>query len=148
MLDFYYNGKLKKEHVYFSYPYDLHWFTGFLIYFGPHYLKDNFFTLSHKECEVIILFISFRYDKVEEMLREFYDVRLKYYARRKDFLEGQLQAEADKLTNQARFIVEKCDKGLVIENKKRKAMVEELIKRGIYFSNEIHLVFSFCQSFS
>ncbi|KPJ15409.1 DNA topoisomerase 2 [Papilio machaon] len=71
-----------------------------------------------------------KYDKVEEVLREFYDLRLRYYSRRKDFLEGQLQAEADKLTNQARFILEKCDKGLVIENKKRKAMVEELIKRG------------------
>ncbi|XP_041986182.1 DNA topoisomerase 2 [Aricia agestis] len=71
-----------------------------------------------------------KYEKVEEILREFYNVRLQYYNKRKQFLEGQLQAEADKLTNQARFIVEKCDKGLVVENKKRKAMVEELIKRG------------------
>ncbi|XP_061714729.1 DNA topoisomerase 2 [Cydia pomonella] len=71
-----------------------------------------------------------KYDKVEEILREFYSLRMKYYARRKDWLEGQLQAEADKLSNQARFILEKCDKGLVVENKKRKAMVEELIKRG------------------
>ncbi|KAI8426016.1 hypothetical protein MSG28_004992 [Choristoneura fumiferana] len=71
-----------------------------------------------------------KYEKVEEMLREFYSLRMKYYVRRKDWLEGQLQAEADKLSNQARFILEKCDKGLVVENKKRKAMVEELIKRG------------------
>lgn len=71
-----------------------------------------------------------KYEKVDDVLRTFYDVRLVYYSKRKDFLEGQLQAEASKLTNQARFIVEKCDKGLVVENKKRKAMVEELIKRG------------------
>ncbi|CAG4962834.1 unnamed protein product [Colias eurytheme] len=71
-----------------------------------------------------------KYDRVEEILREFYDMRVRYYAKRKEFLEGQLQAEADKLSNQARFIVEKCDKGLVVENKKRKVMVEELIKRG------------------
>ncbi|KAL4703252.1 hypothetical protein ACJJTC_018017 [Scirpophaga incertulas] len=71
-----------------------------------------------------------KYEKVDEILRQFYDLRLKYYSRRKDYLEGQLQAEADKLSNQARFILEKCDKGLVIENKKRKLMVEELIKRG------------------
>ncbi|XP_052758891.1 DNA topoisomerase 2 isoform X2 [Galleria mellonella] len=71
-----------------------------------------------------------KYDKVEEILRVFYDIRMRYYVRRKDYLEGQLQAEADKLSNQARFILEKCDKGLVVENKKRKAMVEELIKRG------------------
>ncbi|CAB3247791.1 unnamed protein product [Arctia plantaginis] len=71
-----------------------------------------------------------KYDKVEEILRDFYELRLKYYARRKEYREGQLQAEADKLSNQARFILEKCDKGLVVENKKRKVMVEELIKRG------------------
>ncbi|XP_061378128.1 DNA topoisomerase 2 [Danaus plexippus] len=71
-----------------------------------------------------------KYDKVEEVLHEFYGIRLRYYARRKEWLEGQLQAEADKLSNQARFILEKCDKGLVVENKKRKVLVEELIKRG------------------
>lgn len=69
---------------------------------------------------------------MDEILRDFYDLRLKYYVRRKEFLEGQLQAEADKLSNQARFILEKCDKGLVVENKKRKVMVEELMKRGRY----------------
>ncbi|XP_053606331.1 DNA topoisomerase 2 isoform X2 [Plodia interpunctella] len=71
-----------------------------------------------------------KYEKVEGILRSFFDLRLKYYARRKAWLEGQLQAEADKLSNQARFILDKCDRGLVVENKKRKAMVEELIKRG------------------
>lgn len=72
------------------------------------------------------------------MLREFYSLRMKYYVRRKDWLEGQLQAEADKLSNQARFILEKCDKGLVVENKKRKAMVEELIKRGTVTEHHRH----------
>lgn len=67
---------------------------------------------------------------MEEILRDFYALRVQYYARRKEYRQGQLQAEADKLSNQARFILEKCDKGLVVENKKRKAMVEELIKRG------------------
>lgn len=76
-------------------------------------------------------FFCFRYDKVEEILRDFYELRLKYYARRKEYREGQLQAEAEKLSNQARFILEKCDKDLVVENKKRKVMVEELIKRGM-----------------
>lgn len=71
-----------------------------------------------------------KYDKVEEILRDFYELRLTYYARRKEYCEGKLQAEADRLSNQARFILEKCDKGLVVENKKRKVIVEELIKRG------------------
>lgn len=74
-----------------------------------------------------------RYEKVEEILRDFYALRIKYYGKRKDYLIGQLKAEADKLSNQARFILEKCDKDLVVENKKRKVMVDELIKRGGFF---------------
>lgn len=64
------------------------------------------------------------------MLEEFYELRLKMYTKRKEYLEGSLEAEATKLTNQARFIVEKCSGELTVENKQRKTMVEELIKRG------------------
>ncbi|XP_026468144.1 DNA topoisomerase 2 [Ctenocephalides felis] len=70
-----------------------------------------------------------RYDNVLDIMKEFYGVRLRFYAKRKEYLQGKLEAECKKLSNQARFIVEKCDKGLIIENKKRKAMIEELIKR-------------------
>ncbi|XP_046685574.1 DNA topoisomerase 2-alpha-like, partial [Homalodisca vitripennis] len=66
----------------------------------------------------------------EHLLHEFYEVRLEYYEKRKAYLEGMLQAEAAKLSNQARFIVEKCDGILTIENKKKKAMIEELVKKG------------------
>jgi DNA topoisomerase-2 len=41
-----------------------------------------------------------------------------------------LGAEAAKLTNQARFIVEKCDGDLRIENRKKTEMVKELVRRG------------------
>ena len=56
--------------------------------------------------------------------------RLQYYQKRKNYLEGMLEAEALKLSNQARFILEKCDGSLVVENKKKKVMVEELQRRG------------------
>ena len=56
--------------------------------------------------------------------------RLTYYQKRKNYLEGMLEAEALKLSNQARFILEKCDGSLVVENKKKKIMVEELQRRG------------------
>lgn len=59
-----------------------------------------------------------RYDSVEEILMEFYTVRLGFYGKRKDYLEGVLQAESLKLTNQARFICEKCDGTITVENKK------------------------------
>ena len=71
-----------------------------------------------------------RFDSVEEILREFFTLRLEFYGKRKRYLEGMLGAEAAKLSNQARFILEKCDNTLTIENKKKKVMIEELQRRG------------------
>lgn len=71
-----------------------------------------------------------RYDTVVDIMKEFFDLRLEYYRKRKDYLEGMLEAEASKLTNQARFIMEKCNGTLIIENKKRAKMIEELVKNG------------------
>lgn len=71
-----------------------------------------------------------KYDKANDILREFYELRLEYYVKRKDYMEGMLTAEADKLSDQARFIMEKCNGTLTVENKKRKTMIDELIKRG------------------
>ena len=45
-------------------------------------------------------------------------------------MEGLLGSEACKLSNQARFILEKCDGTLKIENKKKKIMIDELARRG------------------
>lgn len=71
-----------------------------------------------------------RYEKANEILREFFDLRLEYYVKRKEYLQGMLQAEAERLSDQARFIMEKCNNTLVVENKKRKTMIDELIRRG------------------
>ncbi|XP_018314763.1 DNA topoisomerase 2 isoform X2 [Mycetomoellerius zeteki] len=71
-----------------------------------------------------------KYDSVVQILKGFYKVRLETYHKRKDYLEGALQAEATKLSNQARFILEKCDSTLVIENKKKKDMIAELVRRN------------------
>lgn len=71
-----------------------------------------------------------KYDTSMVILKEFFVLRMEYYEKRKVYLEGMMQAEADKLSNQARFIMEKCDRTLVVENKKRKVMIDELIKRG------------------
>merc|ERR1711997_550349 len=53
-----------------------------------------------------------------------------YYGKRKKYLENMLGAKALKLSNQARFIIEKCDFTLKVENKKRKKMIEELVTRN------------------
>jgi len=70
------------------------------------------------------------YSSPLEIMKEFFDLRLKFYGKRKDYLEGMLEAEALKLTNQARFILEKCDGTLTVENKRRKAMIDELLRKG------------------
>lgn len=71
-----------------------------------------------------------KFEKVNQILAEFYEHRSLFYVKRKDYLTGMLEAEADKLSDQARFILEKCNNTLVVENKKRKTMIEELIRRG------------------
>ena len=71
-----------------------------------------------------------RYESPEEILKEFYDVRLDYYDKRKTYRLGKLQAEADRLTNQARFIREKVGGKIVIENKKRAVFVKILVEAG------------------
>ena len=57
-----------------------------------------------------------KFDNANQILGEFYGVRLEYYHKRKAFLEGMLGADAQKLSNQARFIIEKCEGSLVVEN--------------------------------
>ncbi|KAI1292341.1 DNA topoisomerase 2-beta [Halotydeus destructor] len=71
-----------------------------------------------------------KYDNVDEILKEFYHVRLEFYRKRKDYLEGMLEAEAGKLVNQARFISEKIDGKLKMENVKKREFVRMLIERG------------------
>lgn len=53
-----------------------------------------------------------RYEDITEVLREYFDVRLSLYQKRKDYMEGLLTAEANRLENIARFIMEKID-GLI-----------------------------------
>merc|ERR1712042_128528 len=71
-----------------------------------------------------------KFENVGDILREFYVLRLDYYAKRKKYMEGLPGSEACKLSNQARFILEKCDGTLKIENKKKKIMIDELVRRG------------------
>lgn len=57
-----------------------------------------------------------KFESVDEIIRDFYVVRLNCYVKRKDFLEGMLTAESERLTAQARFILEKIDGTIVIGN--------------------------------
>ncbi|XP_077020576.1 DNA topoisomerase 2-alpha isoform X2 [Tamandua tetradactyla] len=71
-----------------------------------------------------------KYDTVLDILRDFFELRLKYYGLRKEWLLGMLGAESAKLNNQARFILEKIDGKIIIENKPKKELIRVLIQRG------------------
>lgn len=69
-----------------------------------------------------------RYDDPNDILRDFYFVRLEYYQKRKDFMTDDLQNQLVRLSEQARFLKLIIDKELSVANKKRAALVEELIR--------------------
>ncbi|XP_054622812.1 DNA topoisomerase 2-alpha [Dunckerocampus dactyliophorus] len=71
-----------------------------------------------------------KYESVQDILKDFFELRLKYYGLRKDWLLGMLGAECAKLTNQARFILEKIQGTLVIENKAKKELICMLQEMG------------------
>ena len=81
-----------------------------------------------------------KYNDACEILKDFYELRFEFYGKRKQYLEGMLEAEALKLSNQARFILEKCDGSLVIENKKKKVMIADLIRKNFDPGNYYRLL--------
>ncbi|XP_009992519.1 PREDICTED: DNA topoisomerase 2-alpha [Chaetura pelagica] len=85
-------------------------------------------------CNSMVLFdhVGFlkRYDSPKDILKEFFELRLHYYGLRKEWMIGMLAAECAKLSNQARFILEKIDGKIVIENKPKKELIQVLIQRG------------------
>ncbi|XP_078465385.1 DNA topoisomerase 2-alpha-like [Lampetra planeri] len=85
-------------------------------------------------CNSMVLFDHLgclkKYESISDILREFYEVRLKYYSLRKEWLNGILGAESAKLSNQARFILEKIEGTVVIENKPKKELIRLLEARG------------------
>ncbi len=65
-----------------------------------------------------------------EILEEFFKIRFNYYEKRKDYLERMLGAESAKLDNIARFIVEKIEGKIKVENMKKEALVKMLAEKS------------------
>ena len=72
-----------------------------------------------------------RYENINEILKEFFEVRLSFYSKRKAYMEGMLGAEKLKLDNIARFILEKIDGTIKVENLK-KAEICKILKDRKY----------------
>ncbi|KAJ8335199.1 hypothetical protein SKAU_G00408380 [Synaphobranchus kaupii] len=89
---------------------------------------------SSLTCHSMVLFDHMgclkRYASVNDILKEFFELRLQYYKLRKDWLAGMLGAESAKLSNQARFVLEKIDGKISIENKSKRELIRLLLQRG------------------
>ncbi|RCI09579.1 hypothetical protein L249_4122 [Ophiocordyceps polyrhachis-furcata BCC 54312] len=70
-----------------------------------------------------------KYEKVEEIMEEYYHYRFDMYTERKKYWLGVYHADYSKLTNQARFIQEIIDGVLVVGKKKKDVLIRELRER-------------------
>ncbi|CAI4051750.1 hypothetical protein SUVZ_14G2320 [Saccharomyces uvarum] len=71
-----------------------------------------------------------KYNSVNEILSEFYYVRLEYYQKRKDHMSERLQWEVEKYSFQVKFIKMIIEKELTVTNKPKKAVIQELEDLG------------------
>ncbi|KAJ6107024.1 DNA topoisomerase II eukaryotic-type [Penicillium capsulatum] len=71
-----------------------------------------------------------KYASVDDILKEFFTLRLKYYERRKQHQLSELQKELEKLSNQARFVQMIIDGSLVISKKKKTVLISELKEKN------------------
>ncbi|CAF2365861.1 unnamed protein product [Rotaria sp. Silwood2] len=70
-----------------------------------------------------------RYKTAEEISEEFFMVRLQMYVKRKEYMVGTLKSQCEKLDNIARFIKEKIENAISVENKKISAVIDMLVER-------------------
>ena len=70
-----------------------------------------------------------KYHNVNDILREFYQVRLEAYTTRKNYYLDKYQKELDALKWKMKFIEDVLEDRIVINRKKREEIVAQLIKR-------------------
>jgi DNA topoisomerase-2 len=71
-----------------------------------------------------------KYTTPEDIFSIFYDIRLDFYVKRKTRLVKNLRTEQMKLSNKARFVEEVCTGELVVSNRKRTEILQELQDKG------------------
>lgn len=67
-----------------------------------------------------------KYDSVEEIIDDYYDIRLEYYEDRKDFMIEALEKELMILSNKAKYIQELLDDTIDLRKKKKQEIIEML----------------------
>ncbi|QPG73647.1 hypothetical protein FOA43_000959 [Brettanomyces nanus] len=97
-------------------------------------LKERFKLISSISTSNMVLFDATgrikKYENAEQIIEDYYHVRLDYYQRRKDYMVTDLSNQLEKLSSQARFVEMIIEKDLVVNNKKRPVIVKELQNKG------------------
>ncbi|KPA85188.1 DNA topoisomerase ii [Leptomonas pyrrhocoris] len=70
-----------------------------------------------------------KYLDAESLLKDFYLVRLEFYAKRKDYLLGELRRLTSKLENMVRFVREVIEGTLIVTKRKKKELLDDLQRR-------------------
>ncbi|CCE62443.1 hypothetical protein TPHA_0C02900 [Tetrapisispora phaffii CBS 4417] len=78
-----------------------------------------------------------KYETPQEILQEFYYVRLEYYQKRKDYMCERLQWVLEKISYQVKFIKMIIDRELIVTNKPKKLVIKELTELGFPRINKI-----------
>ena len=71
-----------------------------------------------------------KYESVQDILRDFFDVRLRLYQKRKGLLADRITTEYKRMDNKVRFILEVISGALVINNRKKSEILTDLRARG------------------
>ncbi|ETK71439.1 hypothetical protein F441_21807 [Phytophthora nicotianae CJ01A1] len=71
-----------------------------------------------------------KYDNPKDIMEEFYGIRLEYYERRKKSMLQKLQDQIKLLSNKARFVLAVVEGKLIVNNRKKQELLEELIAEG------------------
>ena len=77
-----------------------------------------------------------KYEKVTDIIDIYYEVRLKLYKDRKDFMINALEKELVTLTNKARYIKENLDGTIDLRKKKKEEVNQMLNGKGYYILDD------------
>ncbi|TID17676.1 hypothetical protein CANINC_003945 [Pichia inconspicua] len=67
-----------------------------------------------------------RYGNVNDIIKDYYFVRLDYYQKRKNYMVKEYSNQLEKISSQAKFVKMIIDGELVVGNKKKKILIDEL----------------------
>lgn len=71
-----------------------------------------------------------KYETIPEIINSYYEVRLKLYQVRKEYMIKSLEKELIRLSNRAKYIKENLDGTIDLRKKKREQVIEMLDKKG------------------